>query len=359
MSSGERAGIVVVTGAGFTRALVPSAPLLVGDFENDKLERKVSGMPAAARMLRRERNREGGHNINLERLMTRLESLMPYDKTHRAGNAANEYEYLLSELKRALERGIRGAREGEVRCDDLDRFARYCGGVGCDCITFNYDDFLDEALLRTQKHRGTWTPFAGYGFFCKSASGMSGVEEGWPHGSKIQLLKLHGSINWRRKLGYGKEGVVDAIVHQHGWSGMSGRLPGVEDHLDPEPVIVPPVLSKSVLEEPVMRIVWSKAFDVLDQAGEVTFVGYSFPETDIGARTLFQEGLEGLPGVGSGWSTEQARPTSLRRRRGGIGACLARSRRATSCSRMHLTGFVGSRYRRLIGRDGELWEANS
>ena len=43
-----------------------------------------------------------------------------------------------------------------------------------------------------------------------------------------------------------------------------------------------------------MRIVWSRAFDVLKHAADVTFVGYSFPETDIAARTLFEEGLEGL-----------------------------------------------------------------
>ena len=72
------------------------------------------------------------------------------------------------------------------------------------------------------------------------------------------------------------------------------RLVEIEDHLEPEPVIVPPVLSKSALGEPVMRLVWSRALDVLERASDVTFVGYSFPETDLAARTLFDEGLEGL-----------------------------------------------------------------
>ena len=47
---------VVVTGAGFTRALVPGAPLLVDDFNNDASEDKVRGLPNASRLLDWERN---------------------------------------------------------------------------------------------------------------------------------------------------------------------------------------------------------------------------------------------------------------------------------------------------------------
>ena len=42
---------VVVTGAGFTRAFVPRAPLLVDDFNNDVLEDRVRGLPNASRLL--------------------------------------------------------------------------------------------------------------------------------------------------------------------------------------------------------------------------------------------------------------------------------------------------------------------
>ena len=123
----ERDVPVVVTGAGFTRAVVPDAPLLVGDFDNEELDGKVAAMPAAARLFRRERTRAGGRDINLERLMTRIETLMPYDRARRAGNSASEYEFLLSELKRRLEQRIRGTREGEIHETELHRFA----GVLC------------------------------------------------------------------------------------------------------------------------------------------------------------------------------------------------------------------------------------
>ena len=60
--------------------------------------------------------------------------------------------------------------------------------------------------------------------------------------------------------------------------------------------MVPPVLSKSSLvEQPVLRLVWSHAFASLETAHEVTFIGYSFPPTDMAARTLFSEALKDLP----------------------------------------------------------------
>ena len=79
---------VVVTGAGFTRALVPGAPLLVDDFNNDVLEERVRGLPNASRLLDWERSLHPSGHIDIERLMTRLDSLMPYDYAENAGNAA-------------------------------------------------------------------------------------------------------------------------------------------------------------------------------------------------------------------------------------------------------------------------------
>ena len=283
---------VFVTGAGFTRALVPNAPLLVDDFGNDDLANLVIGLPNASRLLEWERNRHPQGHINIERLMTRLESLMPYDFADFSGNAANEYALLLSELKRAFLDRIRKAGKGEVYRDELNRFARYCGVNGCHCITFNYDDFLDEALARS----GHWRPRDGYGFHCPPSRDDFVFGDDWNLGPG-QLLKLHGSINWRAKLGHAEPVPLDAITHHDAWSGIDGaRLPQVDHRLEPEPIIVPPVLSKSVLvQQPILRLVWSRAFAILQSAHAVTFLGYSFPATDIAARSLFSEALKDMP----------------------------------------------------------------
>ena len=198
----------------------------------------------------------------------------------------------LSELKRAFLDRLHEARKGEIHGEELKQFATYCETNGWCCITFNYDDFLDEALAQT----GSWNPYWGYGFFCPSSlDTMASFDELETH-SVLRLLKLHGSINWRPKLGYASPVAIDSITHHHDWAGISLRHPQVGGHLEPEPVMVPPVLSKSSLvEQPVLRLVWSKAFDSLATAHEVTFIGYSFPTTDMAARTLFSEALKDLP----------------------------------------------------------------
>ena len=284
---------VVVTGAGFTRAFVPSAPLLVDDFNNDALEDEVHGLPYASRLLDWERSLHPSGHIDIERLMTRLDALMPFDYDENAGNAANEYGFFLSELKRAFLDRLYEARKGDIHHEELKRFAEHCETNGCCCITFDYDNFRDEALAQT----GSWNPYWGYGFFCRSSlDTIASFAELETH-SVLRLLKLHRSINWRPNLGYGSPVAIDSITHYHDWAGISLRHPQVGGHLELEPVMVPPVLSKSSLvEQPVLRLFWSQAFASLETAHEVTFIGYSFPTTDMAARTLFSEALKDLPG---------------------------------------------------------------
>ena len=224
--------------------------------------------------------------------MTRLDSLMPYDYAENAGNAANEYGFLLSELKRAFLDRLYEARKGKIHHDELKRFAEYCVADKCCCITFNYDDFVDEALTQT----GSWSPDRGYGFFCQSSQEVVASTEAQMTASMLLLLKLHGSINWRPKLGYASPVAIDSIMHHQEWFDFSPGDPQDSNHLEPEPVMVAPVLSKSSLvEQPVLRLVWSHAFASLETAHEVTFIGYSFPATDMAARTLFSEALKDLP----------------------------------------------------------------
>ena len=241
MTSTDRSRQVYVTGAGFTRAFVPTAPLLVDDFDNDRLVDAVRGLSVASRLLEAERNRHRDGLIDVERLMTRLHELMPYDY---GDGTIDEFAFLLSELKRAFLRRIQDALDGVLVEGDVVAFAKHCADIDATCVTFNYDDFLDAALSAT----GRWNPHWGYGFFCRpSANTVSNFSQG-PNHSDLLLLKLHGSVNWWPRLGYAKPFALDAIVHHHGWEGISRRLYNrdvVDRHLGPEPVIVPPVLSKS------------------------------------------------------------------------------------------------------------------
>lgn len=284
---------VYVTGAGFTRAFVPDAPLLVDDFDNNLLVRKVSGLPKASELLEAERNRHHEGFIDIERLMTRLDDLMPYDY---ADATADEFAFLLTELKRAFLDRLTRARKTDYSAQDLRAFAHHCSVVRATCITFNYDDFLDQALSEV----GSWNPYWGYGFYCREAEDtvFSNAGESAQETDHL-LLKLHGSVNWWPRLGYPKPYALDAIVNYQAWEGTAGRLYPqqlIARHLEPNPVMIPPVLSKSALvTQPILRLVWTLAFDALATAEAVTFVGYSLPATDMAARVLFAEALRDLP----------------------------------------------------------------
>ena len=283
---------VFVTGAGFTRAFVPDAPLLVDSVDNDDLVDRVRGLPNASRLLESERNQHRDGLINIERLMTRLDHLMPYDLNQ---NAYHEYRLLLTELKRSFLRRLSRSRQGHIDSDAFNAFAGHCATNQFDCVTFNYDDFLDEALSGTSR----WTPEWGYGFFCRTSLDAVSAFSHRPPRLGPRLLRLHGCVNWRPRLGHSEPFALDSIVHHHEWEkNLDASYPPalIAQHLETEPVIVPPVLAKSgLLAEPVLRLVWTLAFETLTTAKKVTFIGYSFPSTDLAARTLFSESLRDLP----------------------------------------------------------------
>jgi len=148
-----------------------------------------------------------------------------------------------------------------------------------------------------------WSPDGGYGFFCRPS--LCAVEDTLVHMDikpAMLLLKLHGSANWHAIRGYAKPYSVDAILHDETWfEPLHGPVAegGVAFHIEPEPFLVPPVLVKSaVVEQPILRLIWHRAYKMLFEAAQVTFVGYSCPVTDIAVRTLFEESLQFLPKEG-------------------------------------------------------------
>ena len=90
---------VVVTGTGFNRAFVRGSLLLVDDFNNEVPDGRARGFPIASRMMDWEGSLAERGRIDIERLMARLDALMPYDYAENARNPANEYGFPPSELR--------------------------------------------------------------------------------------------------------------------------------------------------------------------------------------------------------------------------------------------------------------------
>jgi hypothetical protein len=316
---------VIVMGAGFTRGFVPTAPTLIGPYAvRERLAIKYVKFRTAHDILTTELERqahsdgEDRGNVNLERLMTRLASGMPYDEELGEPGILN---VLLAELKAIFIEEIQQAVKRECHWEELDRLAKVCLQDQITCITYNYDDIFDQALRqeselsqRDGKAGYEWDPNSGYGFYCRpSANCVSGFIQNPMSATALLLLKLHGSMNWRVRRGTVPPYRVDDILHHinwqahgvppprlimHGWTGMNQRdsVQRLEQHLDATPVIVPPILTKSELkEQPLLRLLWSLAYEAIKNAEELIFVGYSLPMTDIAAAFLFSEATKFYP----------------------------------------------------------------
>jgi hypothetical protein len=302
---------VAVLGAGFTRAFVPSAPLLIDDYGVSQLLDAFKAFPHAVRVLQSSLKPDG--RVNIEDLLTRLDGVLPYDFER---GAAPELSLLLTAITEQFRRRIEATRESERDEARLAKFAKYCVDRNVTCVTFNYDDILDEALwkykriISTTEDKQYWHPDGGYGFFCKPSRTLVRTADVGMDTTCMYLLKLHGSMNWRIIRGSGRPVAIDGLVHHEEWLPDEDHDEGDEDddedeetltpgmraaianHLEREPFIIPPVLVKSSLaHEPILRLIWSRAFEALEQADEVIFLGYSMPTTDIATQFLFREAV--------------------------------------------------------------------
>lgn len=295
---------VYVLGAGFTKAFLPDAPLLRDYYDIEQLAEKFERFPYSSRLIDLERNRFRDGRIDIERLLTRLDSKMPYDFER---GVTTELSLLRTAVLDMFNDRLNTAKQGFQHRDDLLAFARHCVCARITCITFNYDDLLDQALWEVAgtdvvSESPYWHPDGGYGFYCRPSRFLVEDSEGRVMDTtSMELLKLHGSINWRVRRGHLAPYTVDTIVHHEDWLPLEEQpgQPGnaaIEDHLQPEPFMVPPVLAKTDhWDQPILRLVWNKALIALREAREVVFVGYSFPATDFAADVLFREALAEAP----------------------------------------------------------------
>ena len=291
---------VLILGAGFTKAFLPKAPLLVDNYNEDQLSENFSKFPWAYKILKNEIEREPQGKVNLERLMTRLHSQMPYDNYE----AEPELTLLLSKLKSVFKERIQEARKDSPFEEVIKDFARLCVDKKINCITFNYDDFFDQKLWEVEKltysqspQKLYWHPDGGYGYFCKPSDATIRTPDVFMDRTSMLLLKLHGSMNWRIRKGDLSPYTIDSILHNEDWLKRSYHPTTREDdneiielHLEPESFIVPPVLTKDALsKQPLLKLVWSLAHEKLKTADNVIFIGYSLPRTDIASEFLFSE----------------------------------------------------------------------
>lgn len=175
-------------------------------------------------------------------------------------------------------------------------------------ITFNYDATLERVLLE----RGVWSPGNGYGFelvFQQSSDDTSPVRI--PH-SQITVLHLHGAVGWYDKPIFRNEADLPA----HGAVARNDLTPApletavalapyflrslglgyVDASMPKEPVnkselFLYPSFLKDYESRPFVRL-WTLAAEALRQSDQVIIIGYSLPEPDSAALSLFVTNCE-------------------------------------------------------------------
>ena len=183
----------------------------------------------------------------------------------------HEYDYFGAVIRELLEKGERAS-----------------------IITFNYDVGLDLGLSRHDLAID----------YCLDNVAPEGALE-------IEVMKLHGSINWTECLGcHNKIEVYDVreavrseqqrfaetgIPHRTSvnFSSRVGDLKHCENgHCDPDPVLVPPTANKVGFHK-LLEPVWRRAAQRLREADNIFVLGYSWPNSDQFFRELYALGTVG------------------------------------------------------------------
>ncbi|MBI3467057.1 MAG: SIR2 family protein [Planctomycetes bacterium] len=151
-------------------------------------------------------------------------------------------------------------------------------------ITFNYDLFLDEAVsINNHDLLGDYNlRFAEVHYFPDYRERFL---EGNRLSKDVDILKLHGSLNWSRC------SVCNALFlayHDTYKAVRKRQCPTCGRSL--KPVLVPPTHRKELEGYGIGRI-WEKAAESIERADTITVIGYSFPDADIEAKWLFKSSV--------------------------------------------------------------------
>ncbi|HZM04960.1 MAG TPA: hypothetical protein VFC44_18320 [Candidatus Saccharimonadales bacterium] len=228
--------------------------------------------------------------IPMEKFFTQVEALDDFYDTARIdrGPRVRRYRNILDNYTATLAAifdrvGKQAGLAGALRCNYHEKLAGMLehGNENFPkdvILSFNYDCIMDEALKA--KARKRWDAARGYG--CNVTVGAdfwhNHAGPGRNATFSIQLLKLHGSLNWKRTL--------PTAAPNPPTDGIELRANPYES-TDRSPLeIVPPVWNKAVGEDPVLTAIWKAARQALRDGGVMIVVGYSVPDTDLLSQSL-------------------------------------------------------------------------
>jgi hypothetical protein len=176
-------------------------------------------------------------------------------------------------------------------------------------ITFNQDLIIENVIERIPHRHGGWCLQALYGeatlsrlFAPADNKVFRHHDDSCPHKPPIDLLKLHGSLNWglrsitadpqRSTLfpqGSSRAVYVDNRRTIVPGVGMRTRTKRGRKNWHLWPLIVPPIYNKQpILGMRVLQTIWDSALQAIAKADRLVLVGYSLPDADVLARQMLR-----------------------------------------------------------------------
>lgn len=138
-------------------------------------------------------------------------------------------------------------------------------------LSFNYDTLIEDQIRQDKKLAEEIS--MDYGVAIEPAD-RSACRT--PLGYSIDLLKLHGSLNWYTVKGAGAELDLKNVCHVE---------PGDRSYplyRNENPLFIPMAHAKeSFLRGSLFNVIWAKADYYLSHADNIYIIGYGFPKTDI------------------------------------------------------------------------------
>ncbi len=168
----------------------------------------------------------------------------------------------------------------------LLRFAHWLHFNKAIVITLNYDTLLEAAIAEIPGGDCGLKQLIPFRF----AADEGVLSGGDVRANSLELLKLHGSVNWRYS---GRTTYAGELIQWCGvrpWTVQAKGPARMEKTADTVPLLIPPVTDKtSYFTHHSIQHLWKRASQALISAKRVFCIGYSLPATDLTIRFLFSD----------------------------------------------------------------------
>lgn len=266
---------VFVLGSGFSKSFLPSMPTL-RDLNSLIPEGIPDEFPHFKEYCRRFLQLCNGEReyLNIESLATSILSARIFP-----GERERLYHSSLRfEMLRFIASAIR--RDDPVTGDSartLSKFLKNCANHSSMderdtlLLTFNYDTLVERSIANEPDLKKNIS--VDYGVRIDRADRSAA------HGKcdcTIDLIKLHGSLNWFPVKGTGYEFDLKNVCQ------VEPEDRSFPIYSEDTPIYIPMAHAKeSFLRGSLFNLLWSKADFYLKNAEEISFLGYGFPQTDL------------------------------------------------------------------------------